>query len=182
MRARWTWVWLLVAGTAMGQTKDPWRFTLKAGPSFGQPWIGSEETRRGGYYAVSALRPEKRLTFRGWRADLGLEAYYMFTKGGTVWGTPGRRMHSYGVLAFGRYRWGGGDGWRPYLDLGWGLVYNSVKTKDLDSRLGSTPFVGVGAESGHFDLQARFFHISNGGLAGENQGSNAIQVLVGYRF
>jgi hypothetical protein len=182
MRVPWILATVVMAGSSSGQEGGPWMLTLRAGPSFGQPWIGSEETRRGGYYAVSLARPEKRLSFRGKEASLGLEGFYMFTKGGTVWGTPGRRMHSYGVLVFGRYRRGVAPGSGPYLDVGWGLVYNSVTTKDLDSRLSSAPFVAVGAEFGRFDVQARFLHMSNGGLAGENQGSNAVQFIAGIKF
>jgi len=54
------------------ESKDP-AWTFRVGPSFGQTTIGSEDTRRGTVWALGYSRPEKRLTFRGTRADLQVE-------------------------------------------------------------------------------------------------------------
>lgn len=157
-----------------------WFFRI--GPSFGQPVIGSEDTRRGTHYGAGFIKPEPRFTFRGTKADMMVEGYYLFTKGGGFEDIPVNQMRSYGAMMTARYH----TPWlRPndiHLDLGFGVVYNSIKTRDLDSRLNTTPTVGIGIQVKDIDFTIRWYHASNGGTSGNNQGTNQIQYLIGYRF
>ena len=164
-----------------GQSSKP-SWYVRTGPSFGQDTLGSEDTRRGGYYAVGYGKPEKRLTLRGLRADLLLEGYYMFTKGGGFENIPVNKMNSFGFMAIARYRSNWLRGTETFFDLGFGVVYNDITTRDLDRKFNTTPTLGVGIQLGDADFTIRWYHASNGGTDGNNQGTNGIQYLVGYRF
>lgn len=177
----WPVVLLCCSAPAFAQENRPtWYF--RTGPVFGQATLGSEDTRRGGYYAVGLARPEKRLTLRGLAGELQVEAYYMFTKGGGWENIPVNKMRSIGLMAIARYhtRWiRNAD---TFFDLGFGVVRNDITTRDLDSLVNTTPTLGIGAQFGKADLTLRWYHASNGGTDGNNQGLNGIQYLIGYRF
>lgn len=164
------------------QSSDAPAWTFRIGPSFGQTTIGSEDTRRGTVWSLGYSRPEKRLTFRGTQADLLIEGYYFFNRGGGFEDIPVNTMHSYGAMATAQYRVKEVRGTTVHFDLSWGLVYNSITTRDLDSRLNSTPAIGIGVRRGRADFTVRFFHMSNGGTSGNNQGSNNIQYLFSWRI
>ncbi|MCW5937590.1 MAG: acyloxyacyl hydrolase [Fimbriimonadaceae bacterium] len=163
------------------QKKGP-SWYVKAGPVFGQSFIGSEDTRRGAIYAIGYENESGMTRIRNWRGSYGFEFYYMFTKGGGFEHIPVNNMRSYGALFRLTYPVRLIPRLQTHLELGWGLVYNSITTRDLDSKLNSTPVVGLVFDVSPWLFQARFFHMSNGGLKGDNQGSNQFQFLVGYRF
>lgn len=156
------------------------RLELVAGPSFGQDVLGSEDTRRGGFYGVSFSRHEPRLRFRKAEAAVVYTAYYMFTKGGGFEDIPVNRMRTLGLTAAARYPVALQG--RLFAEGGWGLCYNSITTRDLDSRFNSTPFVGVGYLFDQGTLTLRWFHMSNGGTSGNNQGLNQAVLLFGVRL
>jgi hypothetical protein len=158
------------------------RVEAVAGPAFGQDVLGSEDTRRGGFYGVTYSRHEPRFRFRGTEAAVVYGAYYMFTKGGGFEDIPVNKMHSFGATVGARYPLPWISGGRLFADLGWGLAYNSIRTRDLDSRLNSTPYVGVGYAFEQGTLTLRWFHMSNGGSNGNNQGLNQAVVLFGMRI
>jgi hypothetical protein len=172
---------VLTSSLAKAQTTEPyWYFRI--GPSFGQPVIGSEDTRRGTVYAVGYSKSEPRFSYRGLQGDLMLEAYYLFTKGGGFEDIPVNNMNSFGAMMTARYHTHWLRGADAHFDLGFGLVYNSFTTRDLDTQLNTTPNVGVGASWGRYDFTIRWYHASNGGTSGNNQGTNQIQYLLSYRF
>lgn len=154
----------------------------RIGPSFGQPILGSEDTRRGTMYSIGYRKQEPRLTFRGSKADLLLEGYYLFTKGGGFENIPVNKMNSFGVLATAQYRLNFLRYAQAHLDLSFGAVYNSITTRDLDSNLNTTPCIGFGVTWKEYDFTIRWYHASNGGTDGNNQGTNQIQYLFGVRF
>ncbi|MBS1723058.1 MAG: acyloxyacyl hydrolase [Armatimonadetes bacterium] len=177
-----TFVLLLLPLGALAQSQRGTYNYFRIGPSFGQPVLGSEDTRRGTVYALGYSRPEPRVSLRGLQGDLLLEGYYLYTKGGGFEDIPVNHMHSFGVMAIARYytRWlKSAD---AFFDLGWGFVYNNITTRDLDSLFNSTPCAGLGIAKGKFDFTVRWYHQSNGGSRGNNQGTNQIQYLIGYRF
>ncbi len=174
---------------SFGQSSDWSKGTYRIGwtaAGFGQDVLGSEDVRRGGTYAIGIARPEKRFTYKGSEAQIVWSGYYMFTKGAGFEGVAVDHMHSYGFNVGARYWnhfWKGGN---TFVDMGWGLAYNNKSTRDLDTRLVSTPYLGIGAafEIGSVPVISgiRWFHMSNGGTKGNNQGSNQIQYWVGVRF
>lgn len=155
---------------------------IVVGPAFGQDVLGSEDTRRGTWYEVTWSKPEPRLRYKGYDAALVLGAHYMFTKGGGFEDIPVNKMHTYGITAAGRYPMPWVRNGRLFLDVGWGFSYNSIRTRDLDSHLNSTPFVGMGWQFDHGTVTVTAFHMSNGGLIGNNQGLNQVQIRFGYRL
>jgi hypothetical protein len=174
---------LAAFGTAHAQ-EPKWR--ASAGALYGQDWLGSEDTRRGGYYALSYSRPEPRIHFWGYDGELDIEGYYMFTKGGSDFIAGPNSSHHYGVLVIGRYYQHYTRATRAFVEAGWGLQFTNRLTHDIDTRVNSTPMVGVGlisplgGEEVMFSL--RYFHISNAGTAGGNEGLNFFQLSVGLRF
>jgi len=162
------------------EDKTTWFFRI--GPSFGQPIIGSEDTRRGTHYGVGFRKPEPRFTFRGLKGEMMVEAYYLFTKGGGFEDIPVNNMRSFGAMMTARYHTGWLKNNDAYFDLGFGAVYNSFTTRDLDSRFNTTPTVGIGIQVKDYDFTIRWYHASNAGTTGNNQGTNQIQYLLGYRF
>lgn len=164
--------------------EEKWR--VSAGALFGQTWLGSQDLRQGGYYAIARSRPEPRLHFWGHAAEMDVEAYYMYTKGGHWSILPTNNSHHYGVMLVGRYFQRTASRTRAFLEAGWGLQYTNRVTHDIDSNWNSTPMIGLGfdVELKGYDLMfgARYFHISNAGTVGGNEGLNFLQFQVGFRY
>lgn len=158
------------------------KWSFRIGPSFGQPILGSEDTRRGTVYSIAYTKPEPRFTLRGLKADMMVEGYYLFTKGGGFEDIPVNNMRSYGVLVTAKYptRWF--RGLKSHADLSFGLVYNSITTRDLDSNWNTTPGFGAGVSWGRYDFTVRWYHASNGGTDGNNQGTNQFQYVLSVKF
>jgi Lipid A 3-O-deacylase (PagL) len=86
-----------------------------------------------------------------------------------------------------------GDGtFRPFLEGGFGILYTSLRSKvraghDLGTPVQFASHFGVGLTYElrpdlALTLEARFRHISNAGLGGENPGINTIYGLAGFTF
>lgn len=97
-----------------------------------------------------------------------------------------KTTNSIGTLAILRYpsvRTGRGN---LYFDLGVGLNYANHSSLDLDSKLNSTPMIGLsyGFQRGanEYLLGVRLLHISNAGTKGKNLGSNQLLFTLGMRF
>ncbi len=165
---------------------DQTYWLLWAGPTFGQPILGSEDTRRGGIYGIEYAKPEPKLRWRSHRAQIVYDAYYQYTKGQGFDGLPVNHSHSYGGIVLARY-WRRCDGGLPtYLELGLGYQYANIRTQDLDSNWNTTPVIGVGVAApirgGEIFFGCRFFHVSNAGTCGNNQGQNQLHFTAGIRF
>jgi hypothetical protein len=176
---------LTVAMAASAPAQEP-RWGVRTSALFGQDWLGSEDTRRGGYYAVSHSHREPRFHFWGYDAEMDLEAYYMVTKGGSDFVAGPNTSHHYGLLVIGRYYQKYAKSARAFVEGGWGLQYTNRLTHDLDSLWNSTPMIGAGfivpLDDTELMFSVRYFHISNGGTAGDNEGLNFFQFTVGARF
>lgn len=161
-------------------------WTIEAFAGFGQDYLGSEDVRRGGFYSVQYAMPWDRLRFRNTEGQLVVSGYYMFTKGAGYEGIPVDHLHTFGVTASARYWNHVIRGTETFFDFGWGLSYSNRKTIDLSGQLNSTPFIGIGmlvpGTDDRMVVTVRWFHMSNAGTQGNNQGLNQIQYGVGYRF
>jgi len=147
-------------------------------------FMGSEDPRRGGGFAVQYVAPWSRLRYGTVQGLLCWEAYYTRTAGGDNDGAPVDIAHAYGLMATARYE-------RPllgrvsfYAELGWGLQVVDRRTIDLSSRINSTPTIGLGIVFPGNQLYVgwRWQHVSNAGTNGNNQGQNQFQLRVGWKF
>lgn len=173
----------LLATTSFAKVlaSEPRWYLTGAGGRALVPFLGSEDPRD--YYTIGLAYaiPERKFRFRKNRAELVLEAYYERSRSPGASEQPPNGTDAYGLLAMARYRFGAG-----FFDLGWGLQYTDQRTVDISSRLSSTPTCTLGVISvvggREVLLGVRFTHISNGGLAGNNQGSNQFGLFGAFRF
>lgn len=148
--------------------------------------LGSEELRYGYTLGLQYEVPKTKLRILGHNAKLVLEGYYGNNSRGVLDLEPPSRLINAGILAFYRFR-KYLDGQTDYIiDIGWGLAYGSQRTRDLDSRLNSTPSVSLWISHGPRDREVmyglRFMHISNAGTVGHNQGQNQVYFAFGFRL
>ena len=160
---------------------------VAAGPVFGQPIIGSEDSRRGQVYYVGKSTYSRQLSTNKVPAQIVVELYFNNTIGGGYEAdVPINILHMYGFTIAGRWYLSWLSRQRIYAQFGLGLAYGNHATVDLDSLVNSTPYLAIGTTwmmgRTRFMAEARFFHISNGGTDGHNQGSNQLQYLIGVQF
>jgi hypothetical protein len=143
--------------------------------------LGSKERRYGYGLSMQFIRPEKRFAIRNTPGELVWEGYieqsrsdHFFSK---ITGESPRKMNLIGALASGRYRFGS-----FYAEAGWGLSIADKSAYDTDSKLNSTPTVGIGYSAGKIQVALRLMHLSNGGTNGHNKGQNRLWLMVGTKF
>ena len=143
--------------------------------------LGSKERRYGYGVSVQWIRPEKRFAIGNLPGDLVWEGYiehsrsdHFFSK---VTGESPRQMNLIGGLASGRYRLG-----KYFAEAGWGLNLSDKTAYDTDSKINSTPTVGIGFSDGKLQIALRLMHLRNGGTNGHNKGQNRLWIMVGTKF
>lgn len=160
--------------------------TVYIAPMANAPILGSQDERVGLTLGVQWARPEKRLTMYGKRIYLVFETQIAHTYGGGWRARPRDKTWTIATLGLGRYETRGPSGRGTYFEAGWGLHWASDYTWDLDSRISSTPTAGAGILVRHgnndYQLGLRWYHISNAGLRGSNQGQNQFLLMLGVRF
>ena len=74
------------------------------------------------------------------------------------------------------------EGW--FGELGAGIIWHSGYFKENTSRVNFCPEAAVGYQfpKSDWSVVVRVQHLSNGGMASENAGVNAVGLAVGYRF
>jgi hypothetical protein len=145
--------------------------------------LGSQDERTGNGLGVAyETGPESKLRWGRARANLVLEAYYDLTSSPGVRNTPPNTSIAWGTLAMARYRYANTDSPTGFLDIGWGLQYADQTTRDLSTKLNSTPVIDVGFEIGREHpgvlVAARLLHISNAGTVRKNKGQNELFLLI----
>jgi len=182
-----------VATTAVADDGEPWQIPVDK-PSYylnvfgGQSMtiLGSEDRRTGFGIGFGYGRPEPRFNVSGVRSQLVFEAYYDHTGSRGASGQGPNEAESFGILAYGHWRWPKKRGGGLYATLGWGLQYTNRTSVDLDSQINSTPMVGFGVAwdtgQGEASIGLRLLHISNAGLVGRNQGQNQLFLVYTLRF
>ncbi|MDI9639441.1 acyloxyacyl hydrolase [Kamptonema cortianum] len=157
-----------------------------AGVVLGFSYIGSEEAREGIRLGVHFAKPEARLRWNGYKAQVVYSGYFMTTRAGGFDDVPINQLFTYGFSATARYfvPFLGMNG--TFVDLGWGVAYSNRKTRDLDAQINSTPMIGIGAvvDIGETTLilSGKWFHMSNAGFSGSNQGMNSFIYTIGIKF
>lgn len=148
--------------------------------------LGSEDRRTGFGVGLGYGRPEPRFAFRGVGAQLVGELYYDHSSSPGASGQGPNQSESIGVLVYAQYRWPKRRGLGLFASMGWGIQYTNQTSVDLDSHLNSTPMIGLGASwdtgDGEASIGLRFFHISNGGQVGNNQGQNQLFLVYSWRY
>lgn len=115
-----------------------------------------------------------------------MEAYYDYTKSPGVRSTPRNSSQAWGLLAMARYKWTQPDAPTSFIDIGWGVQVANRTTRDLESKINSTPVLDFGVVLGRGHeaaiVAARFLHVSNAGTVGDNRGQNQLYLLVQIPF
>ncbi|MEQ1822087.1 MAG: acyloxyacyl hydrolase [Fimbriimonadaceae bacterium] len=115
-----------------------------------------------------------------------VEGYYHRSVSPGASEQPPNGTDAYGILNFVRYELTPEKRTSFYFDIGVGLQYADQRTVDLSGRLSSTPTLGIGVAFRGTDatyyLGARFFHLSNAGFQGNNQGQNQVLITFGVKF
>ncbi len=147
--------------------------------------LGSQDSRRGLGFAYQFVKPEKRFDFRQVRAEMVYEVYAHRSWGGRK-GRVRNTQNNFGIAGLARYEQGKPGKSRSFWEAGWGLQLVDRTSQDIDTRLNSTPMIGAGwihSQGGNETYYSlRYFHISNAGTKGSNQGQNWLQLMVGLRF
>lgn len=176
---------LLTSAYADEQRTPPYKMWYLA-PAVNLPFMGSQDERAGVFVGYQTARPEKRLRFHGRDLTLVFELNFSHTYGGGWRARHRDKTWNTGFLGLARYEKIGPSGRGFYYDFGWGVHFASESTWDLDSRVNSTPTVGAGMilpdREQAFQIGLRFYHISNAGFKGSNQGQNQLLLQFGVRF
>lgn len=171
----------------------PWRspethryFNIGAGGIWSVEILGSADSRRGGHFYAQYAKPEPKWTWRDFPAQLVVEGYYTYHKGGNVDLAPIETLHASGLLVMARY-WNTNPRFpNTFFEFGWGLHFGDRLTPDLDWPVSSTPTFGIGllTHTGdtHLIWTLRLMHVSNAGLGRINRGQNGLIFMVGYAF
>lgn len=150
-------------------------------------FLGSEDHRKAQGFGIGVdLYAPRRFRYRQIVPRMIVEGYYHRSTSPGASQQPANGTDAYGVLALIRYEKGLSKNLNLYFDWGMGLQYSDQRTVDLSGRLSSTPTFGGGfaihqGEQTYF-LGVRYFHISNAGLQGNNQGQNQLLLTLGVRF
>ncbi|MBX3118495.1 MAG: acyloxyacyl hydrolase [Fimbriimonadaceae bacterium] len=175
-----------LSNPAQGYRNSSSRFILVGGLGRSLTILGSEELRRGYTLGLQYELPNTRARLFGHNADLVLEGYYGNNRRGVLDLEPPSTLISAGVLVFFRFKKHLHGDTAYLVDLGWGLTYGSDRTRDLDSRLNSSPalsfWISHGPRHREFMYGLRYLHLSNAGFVGNNQGQNQIFLTFGIRL
>jgi hypothetical protein len=158
-------------------------FAGRAIPEF----LGSEDPRRAhGIGLGVVLDAPHFLRWGRLKPKLYVEGYYHRSVSPGASEQPPNGTEAYGILQFARYELTPNKPVSFYFDIGMGLQYADQRTVDLSGRLSSTPMLGIGlalkSSSVTYYVGARFFHISNAGFQGNNQGQNQTLITFGVKF
>lgn len=145
--------------------------------------LGSQDLRTGNGLGVAyEIGPVSKLRWGRAHANLVIETYYDITKSPGVRNTPPNSTQAWGTLAMARYRYSNMDAPTGFLDVGWGFQYADRSTRDLSSKVNSTPVIDLGFEIGREHpgalVAARLLHISNAGTMPKNKGQNELFLLI----
>lgn len=145
--------------------------------------FGSADSRvTNGVGLAYSFGRQARLRMGEHPGELITEVYYDLSKSNGVKNFPANTTSAWGFLTYARYRWRPKSAPASFLDIGWGLQDASRTSRDLVSKLNSTPFVDfgivVGQDHERAFVGARLLHISNANTVDHNRGQNQIYLLI----
>lgn len=182
------WIALFLAGSlAASAAAQESRWFLSAFSGQSIIAFGSADPRMANGAGIAYSFGKKNWLRKGARhGELIVEIYYDLSKSHGVQRRPPNTTSAWGVLAYSRYRWASLRTPTVFLDIGWGLQDASAATRDLSSRLNSTPMIDfgfiLGPDRDRAFVGARLMHISNAGTVPNNRGQNQIFVFVQVPF
>lgn len=177
-RVLWTVVALVLAIGSSAHAQDrKWYLNAFAGQSV--IFLGSKDNRTlSGFGASYNFGPKARLRWGQQAGSLNGEIYYNTSKGPGYGNRPANSAQAWGILAYARYRWVQPDAPRMFADIGWGVQGASRVTRDLSSKINSTPVfdlgVIIGSDHERSLIGVRYMHISNAGTVPRNKGQNEL--------
>jgi hypothetical protein len=181
-RVRWIFAAIIFALATLSLAQDrKWYFNAFAGQSV--IFLGSKDNRTlTGVGATYSFGNRARLRWGQQPGNLLGEMYYNVSEG-PGWGNrPANSAQAWGVLAYARYHWTEPGAPRMFADIGWGIQVGSRATRDLSSKLNSTPLfdlgVVIGSDHERTLVGVRYMHISNGGSVHRNKGQNELFLFV----
>lgn len=144
--------------------------------------LGTSEHRTGVSFSYGFGRPNRRLRYRSTQAQVVHSIYYFRGSGNFL----SESEDALGYSFSGRWPFATNGKVGVYAEVGWGLQYTTNTSRDINSPVNSTPFLGVGATfrvvEGEAFAGIQWFHVSNGGTAPPNHGQNYFNFIVGLRY
>jgi hypothetical protein len=160
--------------------KPAWYATFFGGRS--TRILGSQDMRTNYGLGLAWQRPEPHFKWRNGPAQLVLEGYFEHSNGEDR-PTRGKITESIGVIWYARFRF---PQFNLFADIGEGLHLSTSESFDLGTRLNSSPMLGIGfvvrQGSKETMVGARWLHLSNAGLNGENRGQNQMLFYVSVKL
>ena len=146
--------------------------------------LGTQEGRHGFTMHLQNARPDPVMNIRKHPGQFVWEGYASFNWGG-IRASGKVQTASIGGLGLLRHVYGSPGHRRWFWEAGWGLQYTTETSIDLPSQFNSTPTIGIGwidkLGNNEILIALRFFHISNAGTKGSNNGQNIVKLMVGVK-
>jgi len=148
--------------------------------------LGTEDRRTILGASYGYVRPDKRLAFRGYPAQMVQEIKFDYSRAGGEYPRDPRSDMAIGALFYAHYEWP----WQAprgfYFDWGGGAESVQHTSHDLPLSFNGALMLGfgyhlpVGSQKLLFGI--RYYHISNAGRKRPNFGQNQIEATVGIHF
>jgi hypothetical protein len=144
--------------------------------------LGSQDMRTSFGFGMAWQQPEPHFKWRHGPAQLVLEGYFEHSNG-QDYGTRGKITQSIGVIWYARFRF---PQFNLFADIGEGANLATSESFDLGTRFNSSPMLGIGfvvrQGSNETMIGARWLHLSNAGLNGNNRGQNQMLFYVSVKL
>lgn len=164
-------------------TKPAWYIGLFGGRS--ARILGSQDMRNNYGISIAWARPERKFKWRYGPAKLVMEGYYEHSAGTPALGRDERAQEAFGFIGYARFHFVRRE-YSFYLDIGEGIQIANVESYDLNTKINSSPMIGVGVGirqgSQETLVGVRILHLSNAGIRPPNRGQNQVQFTVSVRF
>jgi len=133
-------------------------------------------------------KPDKRLAFRGYPAQLVCELKFDYSRASGNFPEDPSSDFALGAIFYAHYEfpWKSSTGY--FVDWGGGAESINHTSRDLPLSFDGAIMVGAGyfmplqSSTNRLLIGFRYFHISNGGRKYPNYGQNQIQATIGVRF